>query len=359
MNETLHQIFIDLTLKAEQEEYKNEGIPWENVPYHNNKPTVDLLNGKPIGVFTLLDEECLFPKGTDQSFLEKAQKNFGSNKLFKSQRNVFTITHYAGEVSYSIDQFLDKNRDLLSEDLKNACLASNHSVLTQSMNDYIEKTTGKVTAKGGNKARPVTAGFQFKTSVAELLKSLYACHPHYIRTIKPNEDKAPLVFTDSRVREQAKYLGLLENVKVRRAGYCYRTPYDRWLKRYGVCSAKTFPPRNYTGSAREGVNIILSELGVKSNEYTFGNTKLFIREPQTLYTMEDGRLRALDKIAQAIKLSKPVAKKVEGNVCLEYLNLLIFDELGEFTITRDPKKNIPPKYYLSFLITLFNAHEHY
>lgn len=193
-----------------------------------------------------------------------------------------------------------------------------------------------VANKNANKARPITAGSQFQKSVSELLKALYACHPHYIRTIKPNDEKRALYFDDPRVIEQARYLGLLENLRVRRAGYCYRATYERYLKRYAVINDRLFP--RWDGSPRDGVEILFSGLGISSKDYTYGKTKLFIRDPQTLYTVEDSRLKALDRIAAKVKSSKCPAKKVEGNVVLEYLRLLIFEELDEFVILLPPNK---------------------
>eukprot|EP01102_Stenamoeba_stenopodia_P000526 TRINITY_DN1051_c0_g1_i1.p1 TRINITY_DN1051_c0_g1~~TRINITY_DN1051_c0_g1_i1.p1 ORF type:complete len:596 (-),score=130.79 TRINITY_DN1051_c0_g1_i1:192-1979(-) len=346
VNETLHQIFIDLTLKAEQEEYIKEGIPWQQVNYYNNKPVVDFLAGKPMGLFNILDEECLFPKGTDLSFLTKMNSNFNNSPCFKTagsakgQAENFTIKHYAGEVTYNVRNFLDKNRDTLFEDLKGLCLVSAVPVLKAIFEESLANEP-QVQTKGG-KARPVTAGFQFRQSVAELLKALYACQPHYIRTIKPNDNKAALQFDDARVTEQTRYLGLLENLHVRRAGFCYRATYDRWLKRYAVISDRTFP--RFAGSAREGVEILLKEVGIPQKDYQFGKTKIFVREPQTLYNMEDGRLKAFDKIAQKVKAAKCPPKKVEGNICLEYLQLLIFEELEEFTVNRIPKRGGPITY---------------
>eukprot|EP01114_Cavostelium_apophysatum_P015638 TRINITY_DN4304_c0_g1_i2.p1 TRINITY_DN4304_c0_g1~~TRINITY_DN4304_c0_g1_i2.p1 ORF type:complete len:821 (-),score=179.67 TRINITY_DN4304_c0_g1_i2:123-2585(-) len=347
VNETLHQIFIDLTLKAEQEEYIKEGIPWEQIKYYNNKPTVDFLAAKPMGLFSVLDEECLFPKGTDSSFLEKMKRSFTNNPAFKppanakEQPNTFTVQHYAGVVTYHVQGFLDKNRDTLFEDLKILCANSKSPALKEifelSMNGEMTSNSNLGgSTKGGNKARPTTAGSQFRNSVAELMKALYACQPHYIRTIKPNDEKRPLTFDEDRVAEQVRYLGLLENLRVRRAGFCYRTDYERWLKRYAVISEKTFP--TYSGDQRQGVEILLQEAGVSSKEYVFGKTKIFIREPQALYTIEDARLKALDRIAQKIKSAKCPAKITQGNICLDYLRMLIFQELSEFTVRRDPKR---------------------
>lgn len=112
--------------------------------------------------------------------------------------------------------------------------------------------------------------------------------------------------------------------------------YERYLKRYAVCNDRLFP--RFDGPAKQGIEILLSGLGISNKEYTFGQTKLFIRDPQTLYKIEDARLRALDGIALKVKSAKCPAKKVEGNIVLEYLRLLIFEELDEFVVYGPPKK---------------------
>uniref|UniRef100_A0A7S4KA64 Myosin motor domain-containing protein n=1 Tax=Paramoeba aestuarina TaxID=180227 RepID=A0A7S4KA64_9EUKA len=345
VNETLHQIFIDLTLRAEQDEYVKEGIKWDQVQYHNNKPTVDFLTGKPMGLFKIVDEECLFPNGTEATFLDKMSKNFANSQVFqvltKGPRGTFSVRHYAGDVTYQVEGFLEKNRDTMFDDLKDACKASNvptlvnifHHAEAPSNVSGVNSTPRKFGGQGG-KSRPTTGGHQFTTSVAALLKTLYACQPHYIRTIKPNDTKTPLQFNEDRVREQARYLGLTENLRVRRAGYAYRAPYERWMKRYGILSDATFPPTKWQGSAREGVVHIIGSVGISKNAYAEGNTKIFVRDPQALYKMEEARLRALDRIANNVKTARLQPMVVEGNLCLEYLRILIFEELPDFTVNR-------------------------
>jgi len=320
-NETLHQIFIDLTLKTEQEEYVKEGINWEPVEYINNKPCVDLIAGKPIGFFSLLDEECLFPEGTDQSFLQKLHKNFAKHTHYQKppdmagNNSTFGIKHYAGNVSYHANGFLEKNRDTLFNDLIELCICSRNALLQEIFSTAFPKTSeveedeaNSITVfskKGvgrqapGGKKRPDTVSFQFKNSVQDLLKTLYSCQPHYIRCIKPNENKEPLGFNLEKVKEQAVYLGLAENLRVRRAGYCYRQTYERWIKRYYMISEKTFP--KWKGTPREGVELIISSLGLLPGEFQMGKTKLFLRYPRTLFNVEEARIRSLHRIATKIQ----------------------------------------------------------
>lgn len=349
VNETLHQVFIDLTLRAEQDEYVQEGIQWEQIDYINNKPTVDFLTGRPMGLFKLVDEECLFPQGTDSTFLDKMESHFGGSPVFrvlgKGMNGSFLVKHYAGEVTYQVVDFLEKNRDTMFDDLKDACKSSELPVMVdvfahaEAGNAVASANNNSGAARrfgggGGGKSRPTTGGSQFTTSVAALLKTLYECQPHYIRTIKPNDQKTPLSFDETRVREQCQYLGLTENLRVRRAGYCYRAPYDRWFKRYGVCDDQTFPPSSCTMSAKDAVLHIVGRVGIAAKDYEQGNTKIFVREPQMLYKMEEARLRALDRIAANVKGAKIQKMVVDNNICLEYLRVLIFEELPDFTIER-------------------------
>ncbi|PRP75446.1 myosin IA heavy chain, partial [Planoprotostelium fungivorum] len=281
-NESLHQIFIDLTLKTEQEEYVREGIKWEPVAFINNKPCVELLNNKPMGVFCILDEECLLDN-TDKHLLQKLNTNFSKHshyeagKDMKTKDSVFTVRHYAGDVPYTIDDFLEKNRDTLFADVKDTAAASRNNVLVEIFNlnvggeEPVAPPQGRGPFSKGAKSRPTTAGAQFKKSMAGLLQTLYSCQPHYIRCIKPNEQKKALGYDSNRVKEQVKYLGLLENLKVARAGFCYRQTYEKWFERYYFISKHTFP--KFKGTAREAVELLVKEeLKLNPNEYQFGKT---------------------------------------------------------------------------------------
>ncbi|KAG7272857.1 LOW QUALITY PROTEIN: hypothetical protein CRUP_029297 [Coryphaenoides rupestris] len=227
-NEKLQQLFIQLTLKSEQEEYHMEGIEWEPVPYFNNKIICDLVEEKHRGIISILDEECLRPgEATDLTFLEKLEEkiqghpHFVTHKLADQktrktlQRGDFRLLHYAGEVTYCVVGFLDKNNDLLYRNVK--------EVMRQSQNAIIKHCFPRT--EPDSKKRPETVVTQFKSSLVGLAGR----------------------FDDVLVRHQVKYLGLMEHLRVRRAGFAYRRKYEIFLER----------------------------------------TKIFIRHPRTLFATED------------------------------------------------------------------------
>uniref|UniRef100_A0A3Q3M6A5 Myosin IHb n=1 Tax=Mastacembelus armatus TaxID=205130 RepID=A0A3Q3M6A5_9TELE len=287
-NEKLQQLFIELTLKSEQEEYEMEGIEWEPVPYFNNKIICDLVEEKHRGIISLLDEECLRPgEATDLTFLEKMEEKIGGHPHFVThkladqktrktlQRGDFRLLHYAGEVTYCVVGFLDKNNDLLYR--------SGKEVMQQSKNPIIKHCFPST--EPDSKKRPETVVTQFKSSLVGLTEILMSKEPWYVRCIKPNEAKQPGRFDDVLVRHQVKYLGLMEHLRVRRAGFAYRRKYEIFLQRYKPLCPDTWP--NWKGTAAEGVQRLIKHLGYKRDEYKLGRTKIFIRHPRTLFATED------------------------------------------------------------------------
>uniref|UniRef100_A0A1A8QFK9 Myosin IB n=2 Tax=Nothobranchius pienaari TaxID=704102 RepID=A0A1A8QFK9_9TELE len=305
-NEKLQQIFIELTLREEQEEYIREGIEWTNIEYFNNAIICDLIENNKNGILAMLDEECLRPGTvTDETFLDKLNTVCAEHQHFESRlsknskfltdhslpHNCFRIQHYAGKVLYGVESFVDKNNDLLYRDLSQAMYKANHSLIKQL---FPEGNPAKVNLK-----RPPTAGFQFKASVGTLMGNLQTKNPNYIRCIKPNDKKASHVFTESLVRHQVRYLGLMENVRVRRAGYAFRQPYEPCLERYKMLCKKTWP--HWRGPAREGVEVLLTDLQVPAEEFSYGRSKIFIRNPRTLFFLEEKRKQCLEDLATLIQ----------------------------------------------------------
>ncbi|XP_060683366.1 unconventional myosin-Ib isoform X1 [Hemiscyllium ocellatum] len=305
-NEKLQQIFIELTLKEEQEEYIKEGIEWTHIEYFNNAIICELIENNTNGILAMLDEECLRPGTvTDETFLEKLNQVCAVHERFESRmskssrflndttlpHNCFRIQHYAGKVMYHVEGFVDKNNDLLYRDLSQAMWKTNH-VLVKSL--FPEGNPAKMSLK-----RPPTAGSQFKASVATLMKNLQTKNPNYIRCIKPNDQKAPHIFAEALVRHQVRYLGLMENVRVRRAGYAFKQPYESCLERYKMLCSQTWP--HWRQGSRDGVKVLLTELQIPPEEFSYGRSKIFIRNPRTLFELEDLRKRRLEDLATLIQ----------------------------------------------------------
>ncbi|NWY52503.1 MYO1A protein, partial [Chionis minor] len=305
-NEKLQQIFILMTLKEEQEEYVREGIQWTQVEFFDNSIICNLIENSKCGILAMLDEECLRPGVVNEdTFLTKLNQLFATHKHYESKETqnarrvmdaslpsqCFRIHHYAGKVTYNVTGFIEKNNDLLFRDLSQAMWASRHTLLRSL---FPEGDPQKVSLK-----LPPTAGFQFKASVATLMKNLYSKNPNYIRCIKPNETKTAMLFTPELVLAQIRYLGLMENVRVRRAGYAFRQLYGPFLERYKMLSPRTWP--RWPGSDREGAEVLLADLPYAPEELAFGHTKIFIRSPRTLFDLERRRQERVSQLATLIQ----------------------------------------------------------
>uniref|UniRef100_A0A803Y521 Myosin IH n=1 Tax=Meleagris gallopavo TaxID=9103 RepID=A0A803Y521_MELGA len=297
-NEKLQQLLIEMTLKAEQEEYEMEGIEWEPIPYFNNKIICDLVEQKHKGIISILDEECLRPgEATDLSFLEKLEEKVGDHAHFvtrkladqKTRKSIdwvdFRLLHYAGEVTYCAVGECDRGAAL--------------EVLCNSKNGIIRDCF--LLSELDSRRRPETVATQFKNSLMSLIEILMSKEPSYIRCIKPNENKEPGMFDDCLIRHQVKYLGLMEHLRVRRAGFAYRRKYEHFLQRYKSLCPATWP--HWHGPAAEGVERLIKHIGYKPEEYKLGRTKIFIRFPKTLFATEDAfEIRKHIMTLAAIKL---------------------------------------------------------
>ncbi|KAG0695254.1 Myosin-IB [Chionoecetes opilio] len=302
-NEKLQQVFIELTLRSEQDEYRREGIEWEQVEYFDNKIICDLVEEKHKGIISLLDEECLRPgEATDATFLAKMNSHLAKHKHYFSydtsvnnkvkktiNKDEFRLRHYAGDVAYRVQGFLDKNNDLLFRDLK--------EVMTHTSNLILTAVFPK--EELGRKKRPDTAATQFKNSLGGLMNILMNKEPSYIRCIKPNDEKRSYHFNEERVSHQVKYLGLMENLRVRRAGFAYRRQYEVFLHRYKSLCPATWP--SYKGQAKDGVHSIVKHLKYSPEDYRMGRSKLFIRLPRTLFKTEDALQARKAELATKIK----------------------------------------------------------
>lgn len=298
VNEKLQQIFIELTLKAEQEEYVQEGIKWTPIEYFNNKIVCDLIENKlnPPGIMSVLDDVCATMhakgEGADGTLLQKLQAAVGTHEHFNSWNSGFVIHHYAGKVSYDINGFCERNRDVLFPDLIELMQSSEFNFIRSLFPENLNTE---------KKGRPTTASSKIKRQANDLVNTLMKCTPHYIRCIKPNETKRPKDWEESRVRHQVEYLGLRENIRVRRAGFAYRRLFNKFLMRYAILTAETWP--SWRGPEQQGVLHLLRSVNMDNDQYQMGRTKVFVKNPESLFLLEEMRERKFDTFARIIQKS--------------------------------------------------------
>ncbi|NWH17418.1 MYO1G protein, partial [Grus americana] len=246
------------------------------IEYFSNEPIVELVEQPHRGILALLDEACLaVGTVTDPLFLASMDTRLGrhphytSRKLCPTDKTMefnrdFRIKHYAGDVTYSVEGFLDKNKDTLFQDFKRLFYNSADPVL-QAMWPDGEQSITEVTK------RPLTTGTLFKNSIVALVENLASKEPYYVRCIKPNDQKSPTLFDEERCRHQVSYLGLLENVRMT----CEYT----W-------------PNHLMATDREATQALLEQHGFQE-DVAYGHTKVFIRTPRTLFCLEQERAQLI------------------------------------------------------------------
>ncbi|EDN90804.1 hypothetical protein SS1G_00204 [Sclerotinia sclerotiorum 1980 UF-70] len=318
-NEKLQQEFNAHVFKLEQEEYLREEIDWTFIDFSDNQPCIDLIEGK-LGVLSLLDEESRLPMGSDEQFVTKLHHNFAAdkNKFYKKPRfgkSSFTVCHYAIDVTYESDGFIDKNRDTVPDEHMAVLRASSNKflgIVLDAASAVREKDTASATTSAATKPTPgrrigvavnrkPTLGGIFKSSLIELMSTINGTDVHYIRCIKPNEAKESWVFEGPMVLSQLRACGVLETVRISTAGYPTRWTYEEFALRYYMLT----PSSAWTSEIREMANIILTKaLGASSggglDKYQLGLTKIFFRAGMLAF-LENLRTNRLNDCAIMIQ----------------------------------------------------------
>ncbi|KAM0329158.1 hypothetical protein ACHAQA_004454 [Verticillium albo-atrum] len=297
VNEKLQQIFIQLTLKTEQEEYAREQIQWTPIKYFDNKIVCDLIESvRPPGVFSAMKDATKTahadPAACDRTFMQSV--NSMSNPHLTPRQGSFIIKHYAGDVSYTVDGITDKNKDLLLKGLLNMFQTSSNQFVHTLFPNQVDQD---------NRKQPPSAGDRIRSSANALVETLMKCQPSYIRTIKPNENKSPTEYNVPNVLHQIKYLGLQENVRIRRAGFAYRQSFEKFVDRFFLLSPATSYAGEYTwsGSYEAAVKQIFKDTSIPKEEWQMGTTKAFIKSPETLFALEHMRDRYWHNMATRIQ----------------------------------------------------------
>ncbi|XP_010504771.1 PREDICTED: myosin-16-like isoform X3 [Camelina sativa] len=291
-NEKLQQHFNQNVFKMEQGEYQKEEIDWSYVEFVDNQDVVDLIEKKPGGIIALLDEACMLPKSTPETFSEKLYHTFKDHKRFmkpKLTRSDFTLVHYAGDVQYQSDQFLDKNKDYV--------VAEHQDLLYASKCSFVSGLFPPL-PKESSKSKFSSIGARFKLQLQQLMETLNFTEPHYIRCVKPNNLLQPTVFDNANVLHQLRSGGVLEAIRVKCAGYPTNRTFIEFLNRFVILA-----PEILKGEYEADVACkwILEKKGLTG--YQIGKTKVFLRA---------GQMAELD--AHRTRVHGESARMIQGQV---------------------------------------------
>ncbi|KAH9659158.1 Myosin-11 [Citrus sinensis] len=289
-NEKLQQHFNQHVFKMEQEEYTKEEIDWSYIEFVDNQDVLDLIEKKPGGIIALLDEACMFPKSTHETFANKLYQTFKSHKRFvkpKFSRTDFAIAHYAGEVMYQSDQFLDKNKDYVVPEHQDLLSASNCPFVAGLFPPLPEETS--------KSSKFSSIGSRFKLQLQQLMDTLNSTEPHYIRCVKPNNLLKPAVFENANIMQQLRCGGVLEAIRISCAGYPTRRPFFEFLNRFGLL-APEFLEGNY--DEKVACKKILEKKGLQG--FQIGKTKIFLRAGQ-MAELDARRAEVLSSAAKTIQ----------------------------------------------------------
>ncbi|XP_073517729.1 unconventional myosin-VIIa isoform X2 [Phyllobates terribilis] len=292
-NENLQQFFVRHVFKLEQEEYNLENINWQHIEFTDNQDALDMIAIKPMNIISLIDEESKFPKGTDTTMLNKLNSQHKLNTFYIPPKNSyetqFGINHFAGIVYYETRGFLEKNRDTLHGDIIQLVHSSKNKFIKQIFQadvamflcGYFSSAFGQsssLPAKGAEtRKRSPTLSSQFKRSLELLMRTLSVCQPFFVRCIKPNEYKKPMLFDRELCIRQLRYSGMMETIRIRRAGYPIRYTFVEFVDRYRVLMPGVKPAYKQ-GDLRGTCQRIAECVLGKDDDWQIGKTKIFLKD---------------------------------------------------------------------------------
>ncbi|CAK7356900.1 unnamed protein product [Dovyalis caffra] len=289
-NEKLQQHFNQHVFKMEQEEYTKEEINWSYIEFIDNQDMLDLIEKKPGGIIALLDEACMFPKSTHETFAQKLYQTFKNHKRFskpKLSRTDFTIVHYAGEVNYQSNHFLDKNKDYV--------VAEHQALLNASNCPFVAGLFPPLPEESSKSSKFSSIGSRFKLQLQSLMETLSATEPHYIRCVKPNNVLKPAIFENFNIIQQLRCGGVLEAIRISCAGYPTRRTFYEFLNRFGLLAPEVLDG-NYDDMV--ACQMILDKKGLKG--YQIGKSKVFLRAGQ-MAELDARRAEVLGNAARTIQ----------------------------------------------------------
>ncbi|CAF2261962.1 unnamed protein product, partial [Brassica napus] len=289
-NEKLQQHFNQHVFKMEQEEYTKEEIDWSYIEFIDNQDILDLIEKKPGGIIALLDEACMFPRSTHDTFAQKLYQTFKDHKRFskpKLAQTDFTICHYAGDVTYQTELFLDKNKDYV--------VGEHQALLSSSDCSFVSSLFPPLPEESSKTSKFSSIGSQFKHQLQSLLESLSTTEPHYIRCVKPNNLLKPEIFENINILQQLRCGGVMEAIRISCAGYPTRKPFNEFLTRFKILAPET---TNRSNDEVDACKKLLAKVDLKG--FQIGKTKVFLRAGQ-MAELDAHRAEVLGRSARIIQ----------------------------------------------------------
>ncbi|KAI8333990.1 P-loop containing nucleoside triphosphate hydrolase protein [Chlamydoabsidia padenii] len=305
-NEKLQQQFNQHVFKLEQEEYVREQINWTFIEFSDNQKCIELIEGR-MGILSLLDEESRMPSGSDEGFIQKLYTNFDKPEYkhhFKKPRfsnKAFTITHYAHQVEYESENFMDKNKDTVPDEHLALLRSTDFDFLKQVLDAAAASNPPPVENKRMSMMlRKPTLGSIFKMSLINLMDTIGGTNVHYIRCIKPNEAKVAWEFEPNMVLSQLRACGVLETIRISCEGYPTRWTFEEFVDRYYALVPFDYWNPQQRPDVHELASIILDKTITDPSMYQVGKTKIFFRAGQLAY-MEKRRADRFNECATLLQ----------------------------------------------------------
>lgn len=313
-NEKLQQFFNHHSFILEQSEYLREDIQWEFIDFGLDlQPTIDLIETKrPMGVLEILNEQCILPGASEETFIDKLleswgngeHKNFRPNKV----RSGFIIDHYAGLVEYNIDNWLQKNTDPMSDNILSLLPSSSNKFISELFSD-----DEHLTQKLGKTPKLKTVSQKHKEQLSFLMQQLESTEPHFVRCILPNLSKRPNKFDKELVLHQLRCNGVLEGIRIARAGYPNKMTFEEFFNRYSILNSNGVV---FTKNLKTNSEIILKRIQLDPEVYKIGITKLFFKNGilGKLEELRDAGLKNALTIFQTMARGQLVRARIEKQI---------------------------------------------
>jgi len=288
-NEKLQQHFVKYTFKTEEKIYEEDGIDFEKIKYKDNILILDLIEDKTTGIISILDDELRIPQSSDERLLNKIENaNQDKREVFSrslKKKEEFTIMHFAGDVDYSINGFVEKNKDQSSGNMKKV-LQNSEMELVQRLFPSSEDTKNKATK---------SLAYQFRRQLNSLMNTLEDTNPFYIKCIKPNHHKSPDEFDPILVLDQLRNTRIVESLEIVQKGFPYRMKYNDFAARYKVVN-----PNYNGGNSKKAVELILKKLNYDVSRFKLGHNFIHYKSEDNKY-IEAQRNVSVDKLITKVQ----------------------------------------------------------